>query len=243
MQVYAELRILTARPTMAQEALIPHMLYGVLPASEACSAARWLQMAEPVIKQTWDAGKLPIITGGTGLYIKALMDGLADIPAVPEEFRAQAAALWQAQGAKALQEGDAAMAAQLKDGDKQRHIRALEVLLATGKSLAYWQGQPRVKSFPDAHFDVEVIEVQREELYARCDARFKTMLEEGALEEARALHVLGLSPALPAMNAVGVTELLGYIEDKWDLEEATLRAQQATRNYAKRQVTWFRNQL
>lgn len=243
MQVYAELRILTARPTTAQEAMAPHALYGVLAASEPCSAAKWLGLAEPVIRQAWAQGKLPIITGGTGLYIKALMEGLSDIPAAPEEARAQATALWQEQGAVALKERDAGMAAQLKDGDRQRHIRALEIWLATGKSLSYWQAQPRVKLFPDAAYHVEIIDLPREELYARCDARFAQMLDEGAMEEARAFHALHLSPRLPAMNAVGVPELLGVIDGRWTLEEATVKAQQATRNYAKRQLTWFRNQL
>jgi tRNA dimethylallyltransferase len=202
-----------------------------MPASEPCSAAKWLRLAQEAIANA--NGRLPVITGGTGLYIKALMEGLSPIPDAPPQARAEATALWQEQGATALKERDPAMSAQLKDGDTQRHIRALEVLIATGKSLSYWQGVPREKPYPDTQFEVEVIDVPREELYRRCDARF----------EVRTLHALALSPTLPAMNAVGVPELIGYLEGKWDLAEATQKAQQATRNYAKRQLTWFRNQL
>jgi len=243
MQVYRELSVLTARPTKAQERAVPHRLYGVMPAGEACSAAKWLHMARTVIDEVAGSGNLPVVTGGTGLYIKALMEGLSAIPDVPAKIQAQAALLWQEQGARALLERDAEMSARLKDGDKQRHIRALGVVLATGKSLAFWQSQPREKPYPDAAFEVEVMHVPRAELYRRCDARFHSMLEAGALEEVKALHALGLSPHLPAMNAVGVPELIGHLDGKWDLNEATKRACQATRNYAKRQMTWFRHQL
>jgi tRNA dimethylallyltransferase len=243
MQVYKELRILTARPTQDDELRVPHLLYGVLSAQEACSAARWLELAKEAIDGAFAGNKQPIITGGTGLYIKALMEGLSPIPDIPQEARKQATGLWQERGEKALAAYDPIMSLRLKAGDTQRHIRALEVIIATGKSLAYWQEQPRNPPYPNVSFDINYISLPREELYARCDVRFTQMLKEGALEEVKALYALQLSADLPAMRAVGVPELIGVIEGRWYLEEATRHAQQATRNYAKRQITWFNNQL
>jgi tRNA dimethylallyltransferase len=243
MQVYRELSVLTARPAPEDERRAPHLLYGVLSTTEACSAGRWLELAESAINKTIAEGRLPIVTGGTGLYLKALMEGLSAIPSVPEDARSQAAALWAQEGPAALRERDPHMEKRLRPTDKQRHIRALEILLATGKSLACWQLSERKPPYGSVAFGTELIEVEREELYRRCDARFLAMMEAGALEEARALHALKLSPGLPAMQAVGVPELIGYIEGRWSLDEAISRAQQATRNYAKRQVTWFKHQL
>ncbi len=243
MQVYAQLRVLTARPSVEDEAAAPHMLYGMLPAGEACSAARWLSLAAEAIRETWAQGRLPVVTGGTGLYLKALQEGLSPIPGVGAEIRAQATRLYKEQGAGALQERDPAMAKRLKDGDSQRHTRALEVWLATGKSLSYWQRKPREAIFPDAEFSTEVVMQERAQLYRRCDARFLLMLEQGALDEVKALKALNLHTDLPAMRAVGVPELITYLDGGVSLAEATARAQQATRNYAKRQLTWFRNQL
>ncbi|HEU5048327.1 MAG TPA: tRNA (adenosine(37)-N6)-dimethylallyltransferase MiaA [Rickettsiales bacterium] len=243
MQVYRELDIVTARPTPEQENIAPHLLYGVLSASEKCSAARWLEMAKQAIDETLAKGKIPLITGGTGLYIKTLIEGLSPIPDVPENCRKQAEMLWREYGAQALAEHDPEMHARLKLGDMQRHIRALGVWLATGKSLAYWQTIPRERPYPDAVFDIKHVELPRDELYRRCDMRFLSMMENGALEEAKALHALNLSSDMPAARAVGVPELFAYLEGKCTLEEAVSKAQQATRNYAKRQMTWFRHQL
>lgn len=243
MQVYRELRIITARPTPQEESEAPHRLYGILPANEACSVARWLNLAKEAIEKAWAEGLLPIVTGGTGLYLKALMDGLSPIPDMPQEARIKATILWQERGDAALREYDPAMAAQLKSGDKQRHIRALEVVIATDKSLAVWQALPRQKPYKEAEFDVEYIDMPRNELYRRCDARFLKMMDAGALEEVRTLIPHKLSSELPAMRAVGVPELMGYLKGAWNKEEAIDRGQQATRNYAKRQLTWFRHQL
>lgn len=243
MQVYEELRILTARPTPEQEAAAPHRLYGVIPARKKCSAARWLELAKETVDETFAQKKLPIITGGTGLYIKALMEGFSPIPDIPDEVRAIALALWQEKGSAALKEKDVVMGNRLKEGDMQRHIRALEVLLSTGKSLADWQDIPRVIPYPDMHFEIHDMTLPREELYKRCDARFLSMMEEGALKEAEKLHAQRLPPDLPATRAVGVRELFSYIEGSYTIKEAIKKAQQATRNYAKRQITWFSNQL
>ena len=243
MQVYQELRILTARPTPEQEAGAPHRLYGVISAREKCSVAKWLGMAKAAIDEAITNKKLPVITGGTGLYIKALMEGLSPIPDIPDSVRSQAEQLWKEQGAAALKDCDAIMTAQLKDADSQRHIRALEVIIATGKSLSYWQNVPRIKPYPDIKFDIKYIDVPRVELYRRCDARFLIMMEEGALEEAKKLHALKLSSDMPATRAVGVRELFLYLEGQYSLEAAVSKVQQSTRNYAKRQVTWFKHQI
>jgi len=242
MQVYRELRVLTARPSAEEESKAPHLLYGIMPASEPCSAAKWLAQVKVAIDDTLASGKLPIVTGGTGLYLKALKEGLSPIPDIAPAIRTQATELWNTQHSEALRTHDPLIYERLKPGDMQRHIRALEVMLATGKSLAHWQAEPRIKLYPDVTFDSEYIDIPRAELYQRCDARFLIILEAGALEEVQALYALKLSPDLPAMRAVGVPELIAHIEGKWDLDEAKKHAQQATRNYAKRQVTWFKNQ-
>lgn len=243
MQVYKELHILTARPGPQDEALVPHALYGVLPAGEACSAARWLQLACLAIRSTWNEGRLPIVTGGTGMYLKTLMEGLSPIPEVPLEVRDEAERLYAEEGAEALKSRDPEMALRLKAGDTQRHTRALSVWIATGKSLLHWQGIPREMKLPQAQFTQEIMQIDRTELYRRCDMRFIMMLEAGAVEEVKTLKNLNLPTSLPAMRAVGVPELMDYLNGKLTLAEATSAAQQATRNYAKRQLTWFRNQL
>lgn len=243
MQVYSDLSIITARPNTSDEVKAPHLGYGVLPANVACSAQRWLELTIPLIRQAWTENRLPILTGGTGLYIKTLMQGLSPIPDIPDEFRQQAMELYAQQGAEALKARDPEMAARLKEGDTQRHTRALEVMLATGKSLAYWQALPRERTFPDAEFILEQVTVERAELYRRCDARFDAMLQQGAINEVKHLAAQNLSPLLPAMRAVGVPELLCYLRGECSLEDAAIDAKQATRNYAKRQLTWFRNQL
>lgn len=243
MQVYHEMRILTARPTPVQEAQSPHLLYGIVSAAEKFSVAKWLAAAAMAIKEVQAQNRLAIVTGGTGLYIRALMEGLSPIPSIPPEIRLQAQTIWQQDGANALQRHDPAMAARLKPGDTQRHIRALEVMLATGKSLLYWQAIPRIPPFPDSEFLVDYISVERTELYARCNARFLTMLEGGALEEAGHIKGMGLNPDMPAHRTLGLPELMAFLDDRCSLQEATIKAQQATRNYAKRQITWFNHQL
>ncbi len=243
MQIYRELRILTARPTPEQERLARHQLYGVIPASEKCSVARWLSLAQTAIDEAMSDKMLPIVTGGTGLYIKALMEGLSPIPGIPDEFRLQATKLWREQRENALKERDKSMAERLKAGDTQRHIRALEVLLATGKSLSYWQEIPRIKPYPKARFEVKYIQIPRAELYQRCDERFLAMIKAGAIEEARTLYEMHLPDDMPAIRAVGVKEFFNYFKGVYGLEETVKRTQQATRNYAKRQITWFGNQL
>jgi tRNA dimethylallyltransferase len=246
-QVYAELRILTARPSAEEEARVPHRLYGVLPASEACSAGKWLKLAKMEIDWALGEKKTPIVTGGTGLYIMALMQGIAEIPGIPPEVRAQARSDLEAMGAAAfyerLQAVDPAASAKIRASDPQRMTRAYEVWLGTGKPISWWHGQKNLAFYAQESFEVIKVEVETEELYRRCDARFDAMLKAGAVEEVRGLLALNLSLDLPGMRIIGVPELSASIKGEISLEEAGEKAKQATRNYAKRQATWFRNQL
>lgn len=245
MQVYRELRAVTARPTDADMARAPHRLYGVLSAGERCTVARWLDLALAEIATAQREGHLPVVVGGTGLYLKALMKGLAAVPDVPAEVRADARAKHAALGGPAfhaeLRRLDPQMASRLKPGDTQRLIRAWEVITATGRSLAQFHQTPAPA--PDLRFVPIRLLPPREPLYAACDARCRRMLEEGALEEVRALVALALDPDLPAMKAVGVRELARHVRGEAAREAALQAFQQTTRNYAKRQLTWFRHQM
>ncbi len=244
MQVYAELRVITNRPAPEEEAQAPHRLYGFRPAREPYSTALWLADAKDVLAEAARRGWLPVIVGGTGLYFKALTEGLSDIPEIPAEIRERYRAAAQTEPAEALHaelgRRDPATAAQLRPSDKQRIVRALEVLEATGRPLAEWQGHKRPPLLPLAQAYPIALTLDREKLYRRCDARFDAMLAGGALEEARAIAALGLDPALPAMRAVGLPPLLGFVRGEISLEEAAAAAKTATRNYAKRQLTWMR---
>ena len=244
-QVYRELSILTARPTAAETERAPHRLYGVLSAHQRCSAARWRTMALAAISASQGKGRLPIVVGGTGLYLRALMEGLSPVPAVPPEIRDKARARHAELGAAAFHAElaglDPVMAKRLNPGDSQRVIRAWEVITATGRSLSLFQKiRPAKASF---HFVPVVLLPPRETLVAACDARAGRMLEEGALDEVKALLAMNLDPSLPAMKAVGVRELGAHLAGKASRKEALAALQQATRQYAKRQVTWFRHQM
>lgn len=245
LQLYRELRILTARPTPADEALAPHRLYGVLGAASAGSAALWREMALSEIEAALGQGRVPILVGGTGLYLRALLEGLAPVPEVPPEVRESLRRRHAAQGGPAfhaeLAESDPVMAARIPPGDTQRLIRAAEVLAATGRSLAFWQQERPMGALAHPVLILRLLP-PREALYAACDARFRRMLAEGALAEAKAFRELGLPPGLPASKALGLPELCRHLAGEIPLEEAIAAAQQATRRYAKRQVTWLRHQ-
>jgi len=248
MQIYRELRVLTARPTEEDEARAPHRLYGVLSASEVCSAGRWRDMALEEIESAAKAGKLPILCGGTGLYIKALTQGLSPMPEVPDDIRAAMRARLKDEGAgglyRELTARDPVMAARLDPADSQRIVRALEVLEATGRSLAEWQATPPEGPPEGLRFQTILLAPPREELYANCDRRLEAMIKQGgALDEVRRLTAMGLAPDLPAMKALGVKEFAEYLAENIGFDEALAAAQQATRNYAKRQMTWFRHQI
>jgi tRNA dimethylallyltransferase len=243
MQMVDTLRVITARPTEQEEMQAEHALYGVLAPHEPTSVAVWLAMVAPVIRAAWGEGKLPLLVGGTGMYIKALMEGLAAIPPVPEAVRRRLRALDAAAVRRELEQRDPAMAATLKAGDSQRNLRALEVLEATGMSLMAWQQRDAAPLFPEADYRCFAAMHPRAEIYARIDARFVTMMQHGALEEVRALMARGLSPEIPIMRAHGVPELMAHIKGEMTLAAAIAKGQQNTRNYAKRQMTWLRNQL
>lgn len=244
MQVYGELEILTARPGPEALAAAPHRLYGVLPGAEACSAGAWRDLAFEEIAAAHGQGRLPLVTGGTGLYLRALALGLSPLPAVPADVRARARERHRAIGGAAfhaeLAARDPVTAARLKPGDSQRLVRAWEIWEATGRSLSDWQAETAERA-PFSFLRILVLP-PREALYQACDARFHTMMEQGALDEVRALLALGLDPALPVMRALGVRELAAHLAGESGLEAAIADAQTATRRYAKRQTTWLRTQ-
>jgi tRNA dimethylallyltransferase len=247
LQVYRELRVLTNRPTLADEASVPHRLYGVLSAAERCSSGRWLSMAAVEIENVRTARRLPVVVGGTGLYLKALTEGLSLLPPVPEPVRAEACALYDRLGGERFRRlvhtHDPETAARLPATDRQRLVRALEVALATGTPLTEWHRRhPPVPLVP-ARFVTVVTMPDREALYAGLDARFEAMLAAGALGEVRALLDLGLDPQLPAMKAVAVRELAAHLRGDLDFDQAVAAAKRTTRRYAKRQMTWLRHQL
>ena len=246
MQVYEELRILTARPTAADEASAPHKLYGVLSAAEACSAGRWLQLAVPEIEAAWRADKLPVVAGGTGLYIRVLMEGLSHIPDVAEECRDATRSKFSEIGPEAFHEllagADPTTAARIPPSDPQRMMRAYEVYLSSGRPLSEWQAEAQAPPL-DARFFVIALKPDRDDLYAACDGRAEGMLAAGALDEVAALAEMNLDPDLPAMKALGVPDLLRHMRGEAGREEALAGLQQATRNYAKRQMTWLNHQI
>jgi len=243
MQVYRELRVLTARPSADDESRAPHLLYGHVPAAEAYSAARYATEAREAIAWVQAAGRVPIVVGGTGLYFRSLTEGLSPIPEIPPDIRAHWRERAAAEGAGALHEmlkaRDPAMAARLRPTDPQRIVRALEVLEATGVSLATWQEMP---GEPVVHLaDATAIALGRDpaELKRRSDARFDRMMDEGAVEEVRALLALGLGSELPAMRALGVAPLAAMIAGRLSRDEAVEQAKADTRRYVKRQRTWM----
>jgi tRNA dimethylallyltransferase len=243
MQVYRELRVLTARPTREDEARVPHRLYGVRPASEAGSVAWWRDQALSTMCEVHAAGRLPILTGGSGLYFAALTDGLTEIPDPGPEARAEARRLLADQGPAALHASlahvDPATAARLKPEDSQRIARAWEVWRGTGRGLVAWQN--RRSSPAPWRFTSILLDPPRDILRTAIATRFAAMLHDGALDEVRTLLALGLDPSLPAMRAHGVPELTAYLNGTVSLEEAGRRIELVTGQYTKRQATWFRH--
>lgn len=245
MQVYRELRVLTARPTPAEEASVPHRLYGVRPAAEPGSVAWWRGAALDEIRHCHETGRLPILCGGTGLYLASLSQGLALIPEPGSEARAEARALLAELGPAGLHArlatADPDTAARLRPSDSQRLARAWEVWRGTGTGLAAWHGTAGGPGLCLGSFVAILLDPPRSDLRAAIAARFRQMLANGAIEEVRSLLALGLDPALPAMRAHGVPELTAFLRGDFDQEEAALRAISATSRYTKRQATWFRH--
>jgi tRNA dimethylallyltransferase len=247
MQVYRDLRIITVRPTAEEEARVPHRLYGHVDAAENYSVGRWCRDVGEALGEIAAQGRVPILVGGTGLYFKALTTGLAAVPAIPAQIREQVRARLRSEGAAALHAElmglDPARAQRLMVNDRSRISRALEVVLATGRSLTDWHrdGMP---ALVDARRAAKVfITCERTALIERIATRFATMLQFGALEEVRRLAARELDPSLPAMKAHGVPWLIRHLRGELTMEEAVAGALMDTRRYAKRQLTWFRNQM
>ncbi|KWT66790.1 tRNA delta(2)-isopentenylpyrophosphate transferase [Hyphomicrobium sulfonivorans] len=247
MQVYSELRVLTARPDAEAEARVPHALYGTVAAADAYSAGRYVSDVTDALEQARQCGLRPIIVGGTGLYFKALTDGLSPIPPIDDDVRAH----WRAEAAEhgarhlhgVLSGRDPEMAMRLAPGDTQRIVRALEVLESTGRSLAEWQRLPGEPLLPETETVRLLVAPEREELVRRIDRRFDGMVGEGALEEVQQLDALGLDPALPLMGALGVRPFRRHLAGEIGLETAIEASKIETRQYAKRQVTWSRRNM
>ncbi|MEF3367749.1 tRNA (adenosine(37)-N6)-dimethylallyltransferase MiaA [Methylocystis sp. 9N] len=247
MQVYRDLRIITARPTPEEERAVPHLLFGHVDAGVNYSVGRWLDDFAATLGELDANGLTPIVVGGTGMYFKAALLGLSDIPPVPPEVREAVRAHAQGKSAQALHaelsKRDPDTAARLRETDPQRLLRALEVLEATGRPLASFQGPRNAPLLDASRCAAFFLAPERKMLYARIDARFERMTQAGALEEVAALKARGLDPALPAMRAHGVPHLIAYLDGRMTLEDAILRGQLDTRRYAKRQFTFARHQL
>ena len=245
MQLYRDLPILTSWPEDALLAQAPHRLYGVLDGAERCSAGRWRALAAAEIERAQGDGALPILVGGTGLYLRALLEGLAPVPAIPETVRAAVRAVCEQEGSAALHARLAARdpeaAGRLEPGDSQRVMRAYEVIEATGRSLLSWQQERHDRYAGRAA--VLILEPPREALYDTCNERFERMMAAGALDEAARLKARGLDPGLPVMKAVGARALHDHLKGTTPLERAIELGRQETRRYAKRQTTWFRTQM
>jgi tRNA dimethylallyltransferase len=241
-QVYADLAVLSARPSPQEMQGVPHRLFGTWDGDHACSAADWAMMARAVIADVHAGGGVPILVGGTGLYLRTLLDGIAPVPAIDPAVRDKVRAMPVAEAFAALKQEDPQRAATLAPADAARISRALEVVRSTGRSLADWQCDKSGGIGDAVTLYPAILLPDREALYRRCDARFSAMLAGGAVDEVRALLARKLSRDLPVMRAIGVSEIAAFISGKASIAETELRGAQATRNYAKRQYTWFRRQ-
>lgn len=247
MQVYRDLRVITARPTTDEEARVPHRLYGHVDAAVNFSAGAWVADAAKMLEEAKAEGRLPIFIGGTGLYFKALTAGLSVVPPIPAEIREGVRARLERNGVEALHaelaRRDPRAAERLNLRDRTRIARALEVVEATGRSLLDWHHEGQPPLLPKDSFRAVFLAPERDELYARIDARFDAMLGAGALTEVEQLAARNLDPLLPAMKAHGVPALIRHLRGELSLEEAATIGRADTRHYAKRQFTWFRHQL
>lgn len=245
MQTYDAFPILTAQPTALERARVPHALYGVMPLSETLTAARWSTLASAEIERCLAEGRTPILCGGSGLYLRTLMQGIAAIPDVAPAIREQANADWQALGPHAfrarLAEKDAAIVGRLKPGDRQRHIRAWEVVTGTGRPLSDWQTDKGAAA--PWRFATLLLVPERAWLRHRIEQRFDTMLDQGVLAEVQAIFDRSPDPAWPGLKAHGAPEFFRHLQGELPLEKARQIAIDHTRQYAKRQMTWFRHQL
>lgn len=251
LQIYEALPLLTAQPSADDQAVAPHRLYALLSPDQACTAMLWRDMALTEIRAAEREGKLPIIVGGTGFYLKTLIEGLSPIPEVPEEIRILSEDLLDQIGISVfyatLLEKDPETAAKLDPQNRQRLVRAWEVLAHTGKGLSYWHSLPKIAPDPDLEFDIEIVMPLRGDLYERCDQRFMMMIDMGAVEEVRAFDDLLMAGKVPmdspVTHALGFKPLQQHVRGEMDLDTAIMLGQSETRHYAKRQTTWFRHQM
>jgi tRNA dimethylallyltransferase len=241
-QVYSDLPVLSSSPSEEEMTRIPHRLFGTVDGASVCSAAEWATHARAAIEESWSAGRLPILTGGTGLYIRTLLDGIAPIPPIDPAIRRDVRALPVADAYAALAIEDPQSAERLRPTDTSRVARALEVVRSTGRSIRSWQQERSGGIGGAVRLIPAILLPPRDWLYARCDARFETMLEGGAIAEVEALLARRLDPALPVMRAIGVREIAAWIAGEVNRETMISTAQAATRRYAKRQYTWFSHQ-
>jgi len=241
-QIYRDLPILSAAPTAEDRKLAEHRLYGIRDGADPCSAADWADMARNEIAEVHKSGRLPILVGGTGLYIRTLLDGIAPVPPVDPDIRKRVRSTSVEENRERLEQVDPAAAARLRPADTARIGRALEVALSTGRTLAHWQKHREGGIGEQISLRPLILLPPRQWLYQRCDARFEAMLEGGAVEEVKALLERSLDPSLPVMRAIGVREIAAMLNGTIGRDEAAERGRQATRNYAKRQYTWFARQ-
>ncbi|MFL6766295.1 MAG: tRNA (adenosine(37)-N6)-dimethylallyltransferase MiaA [Sphingomicrobium sp.] len=241
-QVYRDLPILSAAPSAEDRAGAEHLLYGVLDGAEPCSAADWAELAKAEIARLHGEHRLPILVGGTGLYLRTLLEGIAPVPPIDPEIRSRVRSAGIAENLAALAPLDPAAAATLNPGDTTRIARALEVVTSTGRTLKQWQQNRSGGIGAEIELQAMVLLPPRPWLYQRCDKRFAEMVEQGALNEVKALLERRLDPNLPVMRAIGVAELGAQLRNELTLDQAVAAGQQATRRYAKRQYTWFAHQ-
>jgi tRNA dimethylallyltransferase len=241
-QIYRDLRVLSAAPTDEELQQAEHRLYGIQDGSLPCSAAEWAELARRELADIHSRGRTPILVGGTGLYLRTLLDGIAPVPAIDAEIRDRVRTTAVEENAKKLVAFDPRAAARLKPGDSARINRALEVVLSTGRTLAEWQQQREGGIANQVSLRPIILLPPRKWLYARCDERFSHMIDRGAVSEVEELLARALNPNLPVMRAIGVRELSAYLLGESTLDEAVAAGRQATRRYAKRQYTWFAHQ-
>lgn len=241
-QVYADLNVLSARPSAEEMARAPHRLFGMRDGARPCSAADWAELAKAEIAAAHAAGMLPILVGGTGLYIRTLLDGIAPVPEIDPTVRSTVRAMPVAEAHAALTHEDAAAAARLAPADSARTMRALEVIRSTGRSILDWRAEKKGGIGDRVDLHPLILLPPRDWLYERCNARFEAMLDQGAVKEVEALLARGLAPDLPVMRAIGVPEIAGWLTGELSREAMIAQAQAATRQYAKRQYTWFSRQ-
>lgn len=241
-QVYGDLRVISARPSPEDEARAPHRLYGYRDGAEACSAADWAEDSKRAIAEAHEAGRLPILAGGTGLYIRTLLDGIAPVPEIDPAVRAAVRSFSVQHNHAALEREDPAAALRLRPSDSTRVARALEVVRSTGRPLAEWQKERSGGISGEVELVPIILLPERNWLHARCDQRFEKMMSEEGLEEVRSLLDRRLNPLLPVMRAIGIREIAGWLRGETSREQALEAGRTATRQYAKRQYTWFSRQ-